>query len=312
MTVDPFEKELEREYRRSIGEKESFRGVTCVAYQGKTCELCKAVKRIMFDKNSIGTPIRDKASKLNQQVHVYSDIYFAANPNDVEVLEYGNMIYKQLLQLEMDQAFNMYKGFIHPETGRNIQIRKTVGAGKDKPSYQVIARESSTKIVNMDVLKKLHDLSKIEELIRFGEIKPVRQSQLPTPLVEVRFLPSFGLHTSKFFHKVPFHWISQEEYDEIQSGKLSPFESTVVAPNTNYNAPPEVSKDGTYLSKIINTPIDKLNLSTLTKSTTFQPGCLSDYNEFDAECGTCDWKDPCKEQMVNKRKAAKGLTPPKE
>jgi hypothetical protein len=118
-----------------------------------------------------------------------------------------------------------YKGFLDPQTGRNVFIIKHSHIDKKKTTYDVEPRIQTSPLLDMSVLSKMYQLDKVLELIATKTVTPFYQSKLQNERTEVRFLPSwFGPRYSIFYMEVQYHYgFTADEFEAIQRGELNPF-----------------------------------------------------------------------------------------
>jgi hypothetical protein len=338
---DLYEEEMMRLYKRSQGIKEDFKGIVCPGYHKQPCRLCSLCKEILFDKSTKDTPIRAKASSLNESLKFYSNIIFMTNPSEIVVFEYGKSIFDQLIAGQMD-ALSEWKQFMHPQFGKNLFITKIAGSTSSRPTYHVEARAQASAIPDPSILQSLlkdprFNLTNIVANVAAGKVKTFYQSKLATQRTEVRFLPSWlGPQTSKFYETVGYHYnVSQDDFEAIQRGEYDPLRelrSTVLgAPTPPYEVKPVYPNayNPTQGSSVEpdpfeawKSPVDapvrsqeapEREISSLP--TEEPPPCYGDYADNDADCTVvCNdegWMTSCKEiylekkAMKDKRAAAK-------
>jgi hypothetical protein len=336
---DLYEDEMKRLYNRSQGIKEDFKGIVCPAYHKQPCRLCSLCKEILFDKSTKDTPIRAKASSLNESLKFYSNIIFMTNPSEIVVFEYGKSIFDQLIAGQMD-ALSEWKNFMHPQFGKNLFITKIAGSTSSRPTYHVEARAQMSPIPDPQVLHHLindprYNLTNVVANMEAGKIKTFYQSKLATQRTEVRFLPSWlGPQTSKFFEKVGYHYnIPQEDFEAVQRGEYDPLRElrqtnwkipgsptppyeikstpdgwgTVVSPPLVTAPPPPVDPFAAW-----NTPKDAparapvAPESTIGTSPTEEPPvCFGEYEDNDPDCTVIckddGWLDSCKAAYAEKK-----------
>lgn len=335
--MSEYEKEMVDLYKKSLGEKQDFKGIVCPQTYKRSCRLCELCKEVLFKKLPKEDLLRLLASRLNSKERYYSNIIFLAEPTEIVVLEYGPKIFKQLLAMQMDETAS-WKDFMQPMTGRNLIIERMVGATREQTDYYVKPKDPS-KLTNMEVLNKLindpkYNLTNIIDNIESGGIKPLYQSKLDKR-VEIRILPSWlgPEYMAKFFQKVDYHYnISEEEFRATLAGEINPVrlvtalqeipkkqEEKKPIPTAWGAKPSSTSVGGTssYGVSKMEVPTPKSNVPDVSfDSDTDFPPCYGDYDEGDQECivkckGEAGWADGCKayrDEKLSKRRRARSLS----
>jgi len=338
-----YEQEMQKLYNELMKNKgeggETNPPIVCPSTFDKPCRLCDLAKTILFKKDNEGTPIRQKASELNRKQSYYSNVLFPTNPSEIVVFQYGHSIWKELMLFQMGPGSEV-ADWLHPQTGRNVIITKTVAGGnKRRTQYSTKARITASPLLDMSVLRQLslpqYQLSNVLDLIKSGTIKPFYQSQLQEGPNELRFLPSWlGPGITKFFQLVLYHYgFSEEEFNMIQRGDLNPFagmDYSVEPEKPKVSIVPGPSSTNSISSKDLwsEFPIEEAPKVTTapaivapsaTQEANPSPPCFG--KQFDpndeeciVECAADGWAEPCKiafealqRSTFEKRKVAKRL-----
>jgi len=226
-TAEEHEREMVEKYRKSMqgdagGSKIS--SIVCPHFYQKNCPVCDLTYAYYQARLGKEHYLRQKAHDLNRKMRYYSNVIFPANPSEVVLFEYGDVIFKMLFGFFNDPK-SEYKGYTDPYQGRNCVIKKTVpGGNKRLTDYFIEMKVQQTQLPDMGVVQRLHNLSNVVELVETGKVKPYYQSQLPEDRTEIRILPSwFGPKFTVFYAEIPYHYITKEEFDAICTGKVNPF-----------------------------------------------------------------------------------------
>ena len=243
--MDVYDKIMQEEYlkgQKTAGAKNAPQ--ICPEMKGEKCKLCELCHEVFKTEKRKDSPLREKAGNYNQKKKYYSNIVFPAlNPGEIRLFEYGEKIFRKLLNAQMD-ALSEYKGFFDYQTGRNLYIIKTPAPVKKNTNYDVEFRIQSTPIPEATLAliqqDKLYKLDRIPELIAQG-VTPLKQGDLTEGRNEVRILPSWlGPKSSMFFYVMKYHFINKEEFDAIQAGRVNPFKDEIILPHPTtlgYNNP---------------------------------------------------------------------------
>lgn len=346
-TINDYEREMLDLYKKSLkNDQENFKGIVCPTTYGedKECPLCEMCKEVLWDKTiAKEDPLRERASNMNRKKRFYSNIYFASNPTEVVVFEYGDKIFNQLLAGQMDEL-SEWKNFFDPKNGCNLLISKTQGATKKQVDYYVEARRNSSPIIDPSVLSKMFNLDTILELMDTGKVKPFYQSKFQAGVkTEIRILPSWlGPGVPKFFSSVIYHYVNQDEFTQAMARKFNPVKKIPLKPPTEMRTTvtvmptpsdtgtmtwPDTTRQGTQKQeepkkKSVDDILAKWGLladddgakKEEQKCTTEKPACWGDYDEDSPECTTeCrteGWSESCAAESDRRkelRRAARKL-----
>ncbi len=326
--TNEYEKEMMDLYKRSLGERQEFKGIVCPSIYKKPCRLCELCKEVLFNRAiPKGDPRRERASSLNSKFRYYSNVMFMTDTTEVVILEYGDKIFKQLLAMQMDEVNNTWKDFFNPIVGRNLVIERIQGSTKQNVDYIVRTKDPS-QIVNPAILTKLtepiYNLTNIIELIAAGQVKPLYQSKMESK-VEVRFLPSWlgPKYAFKFFQKVNYHYnISEEEFKSCQAGEINPVRLVETISERPVEKVTAVAPIIPTTSAVTSNPLQDWGLveeKPVTKPVAEVkdpdddlPACYGEYDETETDCiqSCADWSKGCKEyrdKLIEKRRLAKKL-----
>lgn len=225
-TAEQHEQEMQNKYKKGAdsGGGAKITSIVCPHYYDQPCKVCDLTYGYYQLRLGKEHYLRQKAHDLNRKIRYYSNVLFPANPSEVVLFEYGDVIHRMLYSFFSDDD-SEYKGFTDPVNGRNCVIKKTVpGGNKRLTDYFVEMKAQISQIPNPAVLSSLHNLDKVVELIETGKVKPYYQSQLTDGRTELRILPSWlGPKFKVFYVEVPYHYITKEEFDSITNGKTNPF-----------------------------------------------------------------------------------------
>jgi len=320
-----YDKKLMDTYKRVLKQGGGIPPVICPTTFDKPCKLCELAFEILKDRSLKGTKLYEKAQNLNQKHKYYSNIIFPAiNPSQVVVFEYGDKIFKKLAGFHMDPTGQAeLKVFMDPMKGRNLFVKKTPGASRDRADYDVEPSMSASTLPDLGVLKHLVPLDNILALMKSGEVKVSAQAKLEAGRTEVRVLPSWlGPKSNMFFFPVNYHYgVTEEEFNAIQAGDMNPFatvkESPVMHPTASDGdmdtitawsnlIPEEYEEEVPPAPKKEPKKVDKFGTGDFTGTSAY-PDCFGSYGSQAERCtGQCiedGWAGPCR--MMSGAKADK-------
>lgn len=169
----------------------------CPRTHDEYCPICSAVDKLpRLDSKE---EWQDRQNELRSKGFIasaryYMNIILISDPSKVLLFEGPPTIGEGLAKLQGGENDD-FVDFMHPIRGRNIYIEK-IGGGRT-PRYKVQPRVQVTALPDKSVLKRLYNLTDLEDLFDDRNVDFIRASQFDDDeTTEIRVLPNWMFATA--------------------------------------------------------------------------------------------------------------------
>ena len=134
------------------------------------CFVCEYIQREIYDRKYHDEhPARKWASDKKAKQNIFFNVVFKSNPSKAVVLEVGSKVGNIIWEGARNKGWT---DITHPKSGkgREMTISKFKGQGKWADYSAVPSMDKADWDVPDNVIDNLHDLSRISDIIKKGEL----------------------------------------------------------------------------------------------------------------------------------------------